>query len=782
MTRLRLLIAAAVVLGALHLPLLPSTLEDIDSVNFALGVRSFDVANHQPHPPGYPVYIALGKMAVPAVRAVMGEAEASTVEARALAMVSLLAGLALLWGLFELFSALRATRGDERPWETVDTGAAAAALLAVSSPLIFTMTTRPMSDVVGLAFGVAAQACLARAWWWQTPPADGDRRLTTTQIEASGGLIVRGAFLAGLAIGVRTQTLWLTVPLLALVLADRIGRGAAGALLGALMTSALGSLLWAVPMVVATGGLGEYLTVLGMQAGEDFSSGEMLFTSGSLRALAQGLVHTFVDPWNHPVLGAVVLLLAAAGSIALLRHDRRTLVLLSALTLPYLTFHLLFQETPFIRYAMPLVPVMALLAVRGQQMLLPRAMPAVSGGLVVAGLAMAVPLSMQAVASPGVAVQVLGALRDAAPTEAPAALAMHQAFRRPLQAETVPVRPMLPSPPRREWLELVGHWREGGQGPVWFLADPRRSDLALIDPRSRTVRHEYSWAPTEARVFSGVRPNAVQWIEMQLPRWIAEIGWALTPETAGMAQLMHAGPHVAPIVAQVRRGPEALRLLIGGRHLGAAGAPAAQLTISIDDTVVDAFTVSPGFFLRTVMLPAGAVAPGGPESGRDGPYAPLQVASAPISGTQPIVSAIEQFDVQTPDTLMWGYDEGWHEAEYRPALGVWRWTAAQASLRIVGASAPVRVAVRYEAPRLSFASPSSVRLMVGDQVLAEQQAFETGGVIEATVPLAALEAVGGVVRVGTSQTFTPAERSGATDRRTLGLRIFGVTVDTQGLR
>ena len=782
MTRLRLLIAAAVVLGALHLPLLPSTLEDIDSVNFALGVRSFDVANHQPHPPGYPVYIALGKMAVPAVRAVMGEAEASTVEARALAMVSLLAGVALLWGLFELFSALRATRGDERPWDTVDTGAAAAALLAVSSPLIFTMTTRPMSDVVGLACGVAAQACLARAWWWQTPPADGDRRLTTTQIEASGGLIVRGAFLAGLAIGVRTQTLWLTAPLLALVLADRIGRGAAGALLGALMTSALGSLLWAVPMVVATGGLGEYLTVLGMQAGEDFSSGEMLFTSGSPRALAQGLVHTFVDPWNHPVLGAVVLLLAAAGSIALLRHDRRTLVLLSALTLPYLTFHLLFQETPFIRYAMPLVPVMALLAVRGQQMLLPRAMPAVSGGLVVAGLAMAVPLSMQAAASPGVAVQVLGALRDAAPTEAPAALAMHQAFRRPLQAETVPVRPMLPSPPRREWLELVGHWREGGQGPVWFLADPRRSDLALIDPRSRTVRHEYSWAPTEARVFSGVRPNAVQWIEMQPPRWIAEIGWALTPETAGMAQLMHAGPHVAPIAAQVRRGPEALRLLIGGRHLGAAGDPAAQLTISIDDTVVDAFTVSPGFFLRTVMLPAGAVAPGGPESGRDGPYAPLQVASAPISGTQPIVTAIEQFDVQTPDTLMWGYDEGWHEAEYRPALGVWRWTAAQASLRIVGASAPVRVAVRYEAPRLSFASPSSVRLMVGDQVLAEQQAFETGGVIEATVPLAALEAVGGVVRVGTSQTFTPAERSGATDRRTLGLRVFGVTVDTQGLR
>lgn len=783
MTRLRLLSAAAVALGILHLPLLPSTLEDIDSVNFALGVRSFDVANHQPHPPGYPVYMALGKFAAAVVRAVSGsDTASSTVEARALAIVSLLAGAALLWGLFELFSALRSTRGDDRPWDTVDTGAASAALLAVSSPLIFTMTTRPMSDVVGLAFGVAAQACLARAWWWQTPPADGDRRLTTAQIEASGSLIVRGAFLAGLAIGVRTQTLWLTAPLLALVLADRIGRGAAGALLGALMTSALGSLLWAVPMVVATGGLGEYLTVLGMQAGEDFSSGEMLFTSGSLRGLAQGLIHTFVDPWNHPLLGAVVLLLAAAGGVSLLRRDRRTMMLLSAVTLPYLVFHLLFQETPFIRYAMPLVPVVALLAVRGQQLLIPRAMPVVSGALVIAGLAMAVPLSMRAAASPGVAVQVLGALREAAATEAPAALAMHQAFRRPLEAEAVPIRTVLPSPPRREWLELVGHWREGGQGPVWFLADPRRSDLALIDPRSMTVRHGYAWAPTEARVFSGVRPNAVQWVEMRPPRWIAESGWALTPETAGMAQLMHAGPHLAPIVAQVRRGPEALRLMIGGRHLGAAGDPAATLTVSVDERAVDVFTVSPGFFLRTVMLPAGTVAPGGPESGRDGPYAPLQIESAPVSGTQPVVTAIEQFDLQTPDALMWGYDEGWHEAEYRPALGVWRWTSARASLRIIGVSAPVRVAVRYEAPRLSFPSPSTVRLVVGETVLAEQQAFESDGVIEASVPRAALEAAGGVVRVETSQTFTPAERSGATDRRALGLRVFGVTVDTQGLR
>src|SRR5450759_5141375 len=52
---LPLLLAAAFL--ALHLPYLPASLDDVDSINFALGVRNFDVAHHQPHPPGYPLFI-----------------------------------------------------------------------------------------------------------------------------------------------------------------------------------------------------------------------------------------------------------------------------------------------------------------------------------------------------------------------------------------------------------------------------------------------------------------------------------------------------------------------------------------------------------------------------------------------------------------------------------------------------------------------------------------------------------------------------------------------------
>ena len=37
-------------------------LYDIDSVNFALGLRRFSPGEHQPHPPGYFLYIQLGRL------------------------------------------------------------------------------------------------------------------------------------------------------------------------------------------------------------------------------------------------------------------------------------------------------------------------------------------------------------------------------------------------------------------------------------------------------------------------------------------------------------------------------------------------------------------------------------------------------------------------------------------------------------------------------------------------------------------------------------------------
>ncbi|MEZ5286617.1 MAG: hypothetical protein R2712_17775 [Vicinamibacterales bacterium] len=99
------------------------------------------------------------------------------------------------------------------------------------------------------------------------------------------------------------------------------------------------------------------------------------------------------------------------------------------------------------------------------------------------------------------------AMNAEAGTTPPAALAMHQTFVRPLEAEDVHVAPLLPSPPRREWLELAQYWKGGDPGVVWFLADPRRTDLALIDGRSRRELGAFDWAPSGRRVFEGCVPG-----------------------------------------------------------------------------------------------------------------------------------------------------------------------------------------------------------------------------------------------------------------------------------
>src|SRR5438105_9078789 len=94
-TRAFLVLVAAVFLW-FHLRYLPESLEDLDSINFALGVRQFDVARHQPHPPGYPVFILIAK----AVHAITPS------EATALALVSVVGGALGVFALAALFRRL----------------------------------------------------------------------------------------------------------------------------------------------------------------------------------------------------------------------------------------------------------------------------------------------------------------------------------------------------------------------------------------------------------------------------------------------------------------------------------------------------------------------------------------------------------------------------------------------------------------------------------------------------------------------------------------------------
>lgn len=756
----KVLAALALTFALAHVPFLATSLEDIDSVNFALGVRDFDVATHRPHPPGYPVFIALGKAAT-AIAGFGVDAPASVIEAKALAVLSLLAGLVAIAFLYRLFAAF----GESAAF---DVQALAAVAITVCCPLFWYLAVRPMSDLPGLAFALASQMCLMLAWSRQRPGDDGDRRLSAEAMRSSGKMIVAGALLAGLAIGVRSQTMWLTLPLLVVVLFDRIGRGVAGALIGSSTMFTIGGLAWGIPLIVASGGWNAYLAALGTQAGEDFTAGEMLYTNPDPRAAALALIRTFVYPWDATALAIVVLVAAAAGVAQLLLRDRRSLAPVMALSVPYLIFHLLFQDTSFVRYALPLVPVVAFLAVRGIALVSIRAVPIAAAMVSIAAVAVASPVLVAYAAEQSPTVRVLSAMKAEARSRQPGALAMHQTFARPLEAEDVGFPVRLPSPPRLEWLELGKYWKSGQTEPVWFLADPARSDLALIDPRSREDSTEVRWPLVARPAFGGMRPSAVRWYRMPAPGWFVEEGWSLTPEAAGMSRLMSRGPHVAPIAAMIRRRRDAARMLVGGRNLAGPDDPAAQFTIAIDGTTFQQFVAAPGFFLHVFDIPPGRLA-------GEGQLATLTVHAVPASGAVPIPAAVEQFDLQGANDLMWAYDSGWQEAEYSPGLGVWRWTTESATLRIVGEPRPLRVTVSVESPLRYFDDAPLVRAMAGKRELAATTIASTRE-WSFDVPADALAASDGAIAIETNQTFVPAERSGVGDQRRLGLRVFSVHV------
>lgn len=791
----RPLIALAFVFAIAHIPFLATSLEDIDSVNFALGVRQFDVAQHRPHPPGYPVYIAAGKIAVGALD-LIGDAPASSIDARALAMLSLLAGLLAIGFLYQGFASLTATGnrppsltpidssfGETRPSaDTLDLTALAATAITISCPLFWYLAVRPMSDLPGFTVAIAAQACLLAAWARQSPAADpstrssdsttlrtgGDRRLTAQVLSESGRMIVLGALLAAISIGVRSQTVWFTVPLLLLVLLDRVGRGVAGALVGSAISFVTGTLAWAVPLVIASGGLSSYLAALGSQAGEDFAAGEMLYLNPTPRNAGFALLRTFVYPWDSPMLATVVLALTAFGFVQVAWKERRAMVAIVAMTAPYLVFHLVFQDTAFVRYALPIVPPVAFLAARGVALAAEVAAPVAAAAISIWSVAVAGPVLVAYGAEPSPTVRVIAAMQAEATRARPGALALHQTFKRPLEAEDVGIEPQLPSPPRFEWLEWVKYWKSGRTEPLWMLADPVRSDLALIDPQSRRDFTDIRWPLVARPAFGGMRPSAVQWYRLAAPGWFAEEGWALTPETAGMAGVMGRGPSIGPITAWVRRRAEASRLLIGGRNLAATGQPAARFRLKIDESVFQEWDVPPGFFLKVFDIPAGGLA-------GEGAFAQITVQAEAANGGAAIPTAIEQFDVQNADTMMWGFDTGWNEAEYSPALGIWRWTSDKSTIRVVGPAQATRLILPIENPLRYFDRAPRVRVMAGDREVASTTVNDTRE-WTVDVPADVMASAGGLLTVETDETFVPAERGGPPDFRRLGLRILGVQV------
>ena len=775
--------ALAIVFLAAHLPFLPPTLEDLDSINFALGVRHFDVAQHQPHPPGYPVFIAMGKASTAALRA-FGVAPP---ESRGLAVWSAICGAAVIIPLFLLFLAL-----DESEWRAWWT-----TVVVAVSPLFWFTALRPLSDTAGLAAAVLAQALIVSAIAGRARPR----------------VLVSAAIVAGLAIGIRSQTFLLTLPLLALALVWRPLALTVRDRLVIVAAFAIGVVAWGVPLIVASGGLSSYAGAVGSQAGEDLSGVEMLWNLrhtgvGQLaRVGVDALTHTFLWPWGHPFAGALVMVAAIVGCVRVALKSPKVLALVGIGFVPYAIFHLLFHEVVTTRYALPIVVPVAFFVFQAFDLAGTRA--AAAGAVAVAAwsLWITIPASLLFGSSGSPAFRAFDDVVESVGTGAPGprVVAMHAVMRRAADwiGDAPGVR-MLKARHGHEWLALVDAWRADPAALVSYVADPRRTDLALIDPVSRRGPVPYRWPFLEPPFVGGARPGNADVYAMRPPGWMLDHGWAITAEIAGVTAKDGGGPHVQPSVAWIRTRPEAVTLMIGGRHL-VDGAPPVRISLSLAGAPLDSFDTGPGYFFHRIELPPGSLGSLGSDQGQTGVrpgsergqsgvgpgsdqgqtrvrpqtsgYLPLSVSSTAADGsTRQLPVALEQFDLQSPGTPMVGAESGWYEPEYNPRTAqAWRWASERAVLWVRPVGRNVTLTLSGESPLRYFDRAPAVVISAGPREIARfnPAADFTQSIV---LPADALAAIDGRVTISSDEAFVPAERGGPPDRRHLALRIYSYSV------
>jgi hypothetical protein len=199
----RLGLVALAAYGALLVASAPAWPDDWDGVGFIESVRDFDLGAFHPHPPGYPVYVALLRLAFVVTRDAM---RAGVVVAAASGIVA----ASFVWG------AARSAAGERAAWTC--------ALLVAVSPLVWRACS-------GVGSEGPALACAAACAYGLVAPG---RR---SSLALGLG--------AGLGMGVRLS--WAPIYLAALALAPRRGRARTW------IVAALSCGGWALPFVALVG-------------------------------------------------------------------------------------------------------------------------------------------------------------------------------------------------------------------------------------------------------------------------------------------------------------------------------------------------------------------------------------------------------------------------------------------------------------------------------------------------------------------------------------------------
>jgi hypothetical protein len=300
----------ALVVAATRWPAVSLTLWDWDEALFALALRDYDVVGHHPHPPGFPLFIAIAKL-IPLDGF------------HALQSVTVCASLFVFPVMFFLARELRFTALT----------AMGAALLLAFFPNVWFFGGTAFSDVPSLVLVLLASALLLRGC-------------------RSDVSLLTGALVLGIAAGFRPQNLLIGFVPLQLAFLHRRRAGMIGAMIvGAIVVASYGS------AAAFSGGWEAYRDALVRH--ERYIREVDSFLSPTRPGLVQVADDFFVRPYRAPLLNVVITLLAAIG---LLRLRKRALLAL-LLFGPFLLFAWLYLDFHSAsRFSIGYMPLFALLA------------------------------------------------------------------------------------------------------------------------------------------------------------------------------------------------------------------------------------------------------------------------------------------------------------------------------------------------------------------------------------------------------------------------------------
>ncbi|MEO6260009.1 MAG: hypothetical protein ABIP63_06635 [Thermoanaerobaculia bacterium] len=310
--------------GATRFLAMARSLWDWDEALFCLGMRSYDVTQHHPHPPGFPLYMGAAKLLRPLVGS----------DFRALQAVSLLAGVLLFPALFLLARELRLR---------VPT-AAIAALLCAFFPNVWFFGGAAFSDVPSVVVVVFAVAFLFRGC------RDANSYLIGSFLLAVASGIRPQNFLIGLFPGILATWIRARSSFRDVIFAALIGVATVGAAFGA--------------AILVTGNYGGYLNAVREHA--EYISRVDSFRSAGRPSLWRLLSRFFIKQYESPGLSLATSLLVVVSMVGAVRKRDRSM-LYNALTFgPFaILAWLMLDRYSVSRFSIGYAPMFAMFAADG---------------------------------------------------------------------------------------------------------------------------------------------------------------------------------------------------------------------------------------------------------------------------------------------------------------------------------------------------------------------------------------------------------------------------------